>query len=84
MYRKVQTDPSNILECWRTYCQKLYTDPDEHFDNKNTYGGEQEPGILSEEIEQAVSKLKNNKAPGSDKITAEMLKLSGDKRVKIS
>ncbi|KAL4098550.1 hypothetical protein QTP88_023137 [Uroleucon formosanum] len=65
-----------------TNCQKLYTDPDEHSDNKNTYG-KQEPGILSEEIEQAVSKLKNNKAPGSDEITAEMLKLSGDKGVKI-
>ncbi|KAL4092477.1 hypothetical protein QTP88_026978 [Uroleucon formosanum] len=81
-YGKVQTDSSDILECWRTYCQKLYTDPDEHSDNKNTYG-EQEPGILSEETEQAVSKLKNNKAPGSDEITAEMLKLSGDKGVKI-
>ncbi|KAL4111985.1 hypothetical protein QTP88_015838 [Uroleucon formosanum] len=77
-YGKMQTDPSNIQECWRTYCQKLYTDPDEHSDNKNTYG-EQEPGILSEEIEQAMLKLKNNKAPGSDEITAEMLKLSGDK-----
>ncbi|KAL4149349.1 hypothetical protein QTP88_003311 [Uroleucon formosanum] len=48
---------------------------------KDAYG--KEPGILSEEIEQAVSKLKNNKAPGSDEITAEMLKLSGDKGVKI-
>lgn len=35
--------------------------------------GEQEPGILSED----------NKAPGSDEITVEMLKLSGDKEVKI-
>ncbi|VVC40879.1 Hypothetical protein CINCED_3A003920 [Cinara cedri] len=73
---------SNILEFWRNYCQKLYTDPDEHIGNGITYG-EQEPGILSEEIEQAVSRLKNNKAPGSDEITAEMLKLSGDKGVKI-
>jgi hypothetical protein len=30
-----------------------------------------------------VSKLKNNKAPGSNEITAEMLKLSGDKGVKV-
>lgn len=48
---KVQTDPNGILECWRIYCQKLYTDPDEHTGNGITYG-EQEPGILSEEIEQ--------------------------------
>ena len=31
-----------------------------------------------EEVKQAIMKLKNNKAPGDDSITAEMLKLGGN------
>lgn len=74
---EVQTNPNRILECWGSYCQKQYTDPDEHT-GIEIMCGEHEPGIIVEEIEQAVSKLKNNKAPGPDGVTAEMLKLSGE------
>lgn len=45
--------------------------------------GEQELEILLEEIEQAVSKLKNKKALGLDGVTEETLKLSGEIGTKI-
>lgn len=44
---------------------------------------EQEPGILLGEIELAVLKLKKNKTPVSDGVTAKMLKLYGGKGAKI-
>lgn len=70
------------MKCWKNYSQKLYTDPNELIGNSLLLS-EQEPEILLEEIERTVSKLKNNKAPGPDEVTAEMLKLSGEKGVKI-
>jgi len=34
-------------------------------------------GILKQEVEAAISKLKDNKSPGNDKVTAEMIKHGG-------
>ncbi|XKL59450.1 hypothetical protein PGB90_000466 [Kerria lacca] len=44
---------------------------------------EQESDILIKEVEQAISKLKNNKVPGPDGVTTEMLKIAEEKRVEI-
>jgi len=42
---EVQTNPNRIMEWWRTYCQKIYSDPDEHTGIK-IMRGKQESGIL--------------------------------------
>jgi len=37
-----------------------------------------EPDILRSEVEKAITHLKSNKAPGTDDIAAEMIKLLGN------
>lgn len=66
-----------VANRWRIYCQQLYSDQ-----HTSTYpptvidwdGMELEPDILRSEICSAISALKNNKAPGPDLITAEVIK----------
>lgn len=78
----MQSNPSMVLECWRNYCERLYSDPNPT-PTQIQSPVEQEPNILIGEIREAIKKLRNNKSPGSDGVTAEMLKLSGEKGVKI-
>lgn len=67
---------ARIAERWREYCEELYRDqiPQPQSTPPLEVTGEEEPYILRSEIEAAIRKLKNNKAPGPDRITAEVLK----------
>ncbi|XP_012552626.1 uncharacterized protein LOC105842911 [Bombyx mori] len=67
---------AKIAERWREYCEELYKDqiPQHQSTPSLEVTVEEEPYILRSEIEAAIRKLKNNKAPGPDRITAEVLK----------
>lgn len=78
----ILTDKNEIAERWKTYCQELYRDSSGKL-SRVPIPEEKEPSILKDEIRRAIAKLKNNKAPGADEITAEMLKASGEEGVDI-
>lgn len=74
------TEAADIKNRWKEYCYKLYEeDPKVKvvllavFDSDNR----DEPNTLMKEVEKAVNKMKNEKAPGIDHIPAEMLKSEG-------
>ena len=65
---------------WQEYFEELYNDPNPvnesilnelHPSNRET--SEEEPPILLDEVQNAIGRLKNRKAPGVDNITAEEL-----------
>lgn len=74
-----------VLERWRTYCEDLYHDSQ----GKDCvlWGNDQElliePDILRSEIEEAIFKLKQNKSPGSDGISSEIVKALGEDGVAV-
>nr|XP_037868970.1 uncharacterized protein LOC119628928 [Bombyx mori] len=68
-----------IAERWRAYCEQLYTDSHSTSGiNPEWKDLELEPMILPSETSTALESLKKNKAPGSDRITAEVLYAMGD------
>uniref|UniRef100_W5MT28 Reverse transcriptase domain-containing protein n=1 Tax=Lepisosteus oculatus TaxID=7918 RepID=W5MT28_LEPOC len=70
--RKVLTGQQCIRSRWREYTEELYTstsDPEPPHDDPV----EMEPAILDEEVVWVLKQLPNNKAPGIDCISAEML-----------
>nr|ADI61821.1 endonuclease-reverse transcriptase [Bombyx mori] len=80
------TDLQLITERWRRYCESLYKNPT----NDTTCGPDfvwadivQEPSILHSEIKATLKKLKDNKAPGHDNITAETLKHSATQGIDV-
>ena len=73
------TNIHDILENWAQFYEKLY------FSNRDSFHAFTEsaeypiPPILRKEIVTAIELIKNNKGPGPDAITAEMLKAGGCK-----
>lgn len=67
-------DIAKVTERWREYCEELYQDEDASCGIIHDPVKDPEPGILRSEIEEAIRKLKRDKAPGPDQITAEVLK----------
>lgn len=76
------TDMEDILEIWRKYCEKLYQDECDTMKLKITEDM-QEPPILKEEVRNAIKKLKSDKSPGIDGITAEIIRATGETGVDI-
>jgi hypothetical protein len=50
----------------------------EHHRRILNVGSEEIPCVTKEELRQALKKMKNGKAPGTDNITSEMVKMGGD------
>jgi Reverse transcriptase (RNA-dependent DNA polymerase) len=85
---KVLTEEREILERWTRYCSSLYKEQRDETAAKElietlekiTPRQEDIPNdddILYEEVEWAIRRLKENKSPGVDKVTGEMLKYGG-------
>ncbi|CAG4924021.1 unnamed protein product [Colias eurytheme] len=75
-------DLDDVAERWREYCSALYCCTN-NLNNASTSWNEfdLEPTILRSEVTAAIAALKIKKAPGSDHITAEILKSLGDKGI---
>lgn len=74
----------DILEVWEKYFRDFFKEninqTQGEADNRNTDDPENDtPDPTTEEVANAISKLKNHKAPGPDGIPTEILKNGGDK-----
>ena len=76
---KTLTNIDDILENWAQFYENLYYSNRDSFTKYVESTNYEIPPILRKEIVFAIERLKNNKAPGPDGITAEMLKAGGDK-----
>ena len=84
---KLTVIKEHIKQRWTRYCSSLYKDNggDEDMvkDLKQItpFYEENSNEILYAEVQEAIHKLKNNKSPGTDEITAEMLQAGGEQLV---
>src|ERR1043165_5836853 len=87
---KVIMDKEKTKKRWTEYCNELYTNVDQ--ENKELLDElerislppreDDEDEILLEEVEWAIKHLKNNRSPGLDGITGEMIRAGGDELMK--
>ena len=91
--QKTVTCPNEVRSMWKSYFEELYTPKDQYdsdfkieieeaFDTMWAESFNAESFLMKEEITtsevtECVKKLKNNKAPGWDQVTAEHLKYGG-------
>ena len=86
---EVLSETREVLKRWKEYCQDLYNyngDKDEQLLDElktQTVPNERAPLLLLSEVESAVNSLKNNKAPGIDNISGELLKYGGKGVLKV-
>lgn len=83
----VVMEKEKVLQRWTEYCRELYKaqmDPSvvqglvQELKEISPPTCEREGSILKEEVERAIMYLKNNKSPGTDLITGEMIKSGGE------
>ena len=69
-----------VLNYGKYYCENLYASQEETKDTPEKFlpCGDDEPDILLSEVQEAIKKLKNQKAPGIDDIPGELLKQADD------
>ena len=72
-------DGEHVKQRWQEYCTKLYQKSPSIPPSPMTWQESEttEPPPLIEEVRRAISKLKNDKSPGTDEITAELIKHGG-------
>lgn len=68
------SDQQKIKNRWREYTEELYANQIEHQEDNDNGQMDREPNILEDEIAWAMRQLPNKKAPGIDRIPAELLK----------
>ena len=77
----------DIMQRWTQYCSALYEDKGggenmvKELEHITPSSEDNSGGILYGEIEDAITKLKKNKSPVTDEITAEMLQAGGEQLV---
>ena len=74
---KIMFEKEDIKKRWVEYIEELFDDnsrPDRPVDNPELDGH----SILESEVKAALRSMKNNKAPGNDNITKEMIEACGD------
>ena len=82
-------DNESLLKTWTEYCNNLYNYPIKPNINKltnrnqNNTNIEETLPILKSEVENAINMLKNDKTPGNDNISAELIKHGGESIIKI-
>lgn len=87
---KIVLDKESTRKRWTEYCSELYKDQDQENIVLLQKLEEMSPparndsmeSILYEEVEQAIKRLKDNKSPGADEITAELIKSGGEELAK--
>ena len=69
-----------VFNYGKYYCENLYASQEETKDTSEKFlpCGDDEPDILLSEVQEAIKKLKNQKAPGIDDIPGELLKQADD------
>ena len=77
------TESSDIKDRWKRYCEGLFASQEVDMEVQEEIPCNEEPDILLSEVNNAIRKLKNNKAPGSDEIPGELLKGTDEAGVKI-
>ena len=81
---KTLTESDEVLERWKRYCEKMYSDPGRE-NNMDGLNEDRDSSLapLCSEVEWAIKSLKDGKSAGCDNICAEMIKASGAEGVKI-
>ncbi|XP_050306282.1 uncharacterized protein LOC126743295 [Anthonomus grandis grandis] len=87
--RNIKEDSKNLMDIVENFYSALYTgdNPEQVIGVDETIlnvGSEDLRDITGEEVELALSQMKNGKAPGEDGITAKMIKLGGRTTVEAS
>ena len=81
------TDPSHISRRWREYFEELLNVAENMnmMDVENEVENEQEAEpmqeITTEEVKEAVKRMKNGKAPGDDRLPADIIKKLGEEEM---
>ena len=81
------TESDDILERWKQYCESMFkkeeTEEVDMDEGRERTEPEDELEPLRSEVEWAIKSLKDGKSPGTDNITAELIRASGEAGVDI-